>query len=87
MRGRQYIVIAAGGGKLGTKSGDAYVAGYTLSNDFPMVNPLQATRNGEDVFVLKLNPAGDGLLYSTFLGGTGTDEPYGIALDASRRKK
>ena len=26
VRGKQYIVIAAGGGKLGTKSGDAYVA-------------------------------------------------------------
>ena len=24
--GRQYVVIAAGGGKMGTKSGDAYVA-------------------------------------------------------------
>ena len=29
VRGRQYVVIAAGGGKLGTKSGDAYVA-FTL---------------------------------------------------------
>lgn len=26
MRGKQYVVIAAGGGKLGTKTGDAYVA-------------------------------------------------------------
>jgi quinoprotein glucose dehydrogenase len=26
VRGKQYVVIAAGGGKLGTKSGDAYVA-------------------------------------------------------------
>ncbi|MEO7682486.1 MAG: PQQ-binding-like beta-propeller repeat protein, partial [Gemmatimonadaceae bacterium] len=29
VRGNQYVVIAAGGGKLGTKSGDAYVA-YAL---------------------------------------------------------
>ena len=29
VRGKQYVVIAAGGGKLGTKSGDAYVA-FTL---------------------------------------------------------
>ena len=29
VRGKQYVVIAAGGGKLGTTSGDAYVA-YSL---------------------------------------------------------
>ena len=29
VRGKQYVVIAAGGGKLGTRSGDAYVA-YAL---------------------------------------------------------
>jgi quinoprotein glucose dehydrogenase len=32
VRGKQYIVIAAGGGKLGTKSGDAYVA-FALPQD------------------------------------------------------
>jgi quinoprotein glucose dehydrogenase len=31
VRGKQYVVIAAGGGKLGTKSGDAYVA-FALPN-------------------------------------------------------
>lgn len=37
----------------------------------------------EDAFVTKLNPSGTGLVYSTYVGGTGQEEAYGIALDAS----
>ena len=37
----------------------------------------------EDAFVTKLNPSGAGLVYSTYLGGTGEDEGYSIALDSS----
>jgi plastocyanin len=67
-------------------SGNAYVAGFTYSTDFPTVNPLQATFGGgqDDAFVAKLNPAGSALLYSTYLGGSGDDEAYAIALDASQ---
>jgi uncharacterized protein (TIGR03437 family) len=35
----------------------------------------------EDAFVTKLNPSGDGILYSTFLGGSGKDMAFAIALD------
>lgn len=37
----------------------------------------------EDAFVTKLNPSGSGLVYSTYLGGTGQDESYAIAIDSS----
>jgi photosystem II stability/assembly factor-like uncharacterized protein len=37
----------------------------------------------EDAFVTRLNPSGTGIVYSTYLGGTGQDEAYGIAIDLS----
>ncbi len=62
--------------------GDAYVAGFTLSTDFPTRNPLQpANGGGYDAFVSKINPAGSTLMYSTYLGGSGDDGGYGIAVD------
>jgi hypothetical protein len=65
-------------------SGDAYVTGYTSSDDFPTVNPLQASNHGDfDVFVAKLNSDGSALVYSTYLGGSGVDYGYGIAVDSS----
>jgi hypothetical protein len=64
-------------------AGNAYVTGGTQSTDFPTVNPLQAGNlGGYDGFVAKLNPAGNALLYSTYLGGTGDDTFYGIAVDS-----
>jgi hypothetical protein len=55
-------------------SGNVYVTGVTLSNDFPTANPFQpisdhgaATGNG-DAFVTKLNTTGSALVYSTYLG-------------------
>jgi hypothetical protein len=51
--------------------GNAYVSGLTMSSDFPVVNPYQAAKKGgDDAFVAKLNPAGNTLLYSTYLGGS-----------------
>jgi len=66
--------------------GQAYVAGYTTSPDFPTVNPLQPTFNGfQNGFIARLNPAGSALLYSTFLGGGGEESAvaHGIAVDAA----
>jgi hypothetical protein len=63
-------------------SGCAYVAGLTSSPNFPVVNPIQAARaGGNDVFITKFNAAGSALVYSTYLGGTGSDNGYGIAVD------
>ncbi|MCL6599008.1 MAG: SBBP repeat-containing protein [Alicyclobacillus macrosporangiidus] len=65
-------------------SGFAYVTGFTDSPDFPTQNPFQgALAGGIDGFVTKLSPAGNTLLYSTYLGGSGDDEGFGIAVDAS----
>jgi uncharacterized protein (TIGR03437 family) len=71
-------------------AGNAYVMGNTCSTDFPTVNAFQAQYGGgefaRDAFVSKLNPAGTALIYSTYLGGSGSenDENLGaIAVDAN----
>jgi len=70
-------------------TGNAYIAGYTFSSDFLTVNvpattPIQGTiGGGADAFVAKLKPDGSGLLFSTFVGGTGDDRAFGVALDSS----
>ncbi len=61
-----------------------YVAGQTTSNNFPTVNPFQATLNGTaDAFISKLSPDGSGLIYSTYLGGTNSNSATAIAVDSS----
>jgi len=62
---------------------NAYVVGYTDSSNFPTAVPLQASRNGagNDAFVSKLNAAGSALAYSTYLGGSGGDVAYDVAVD------
>jgi len=65
-------------------TGAVYLAGYTSSSDFPRTNPLQNLNGGgNDAFVAKLNAAGNALVYCTYLGGTGDDRAYGIAVDAA----
>jgi RHS repeat-associated protein len=71
--------IAVGG------TGNAYVTGRTMSNDFPTTTGAYDTSyntNG-DVFVVKLNAAGTDLSYATFLGGGDVDEGYAIAVDGT----
>ena len=63
-------------------NGSAYVTGSAYSTDFPMVNPIQATSRGNSAFVAQFAPDGRSLLFSTYLGGTGDDRGYGIAVDA-----
>lgn len=68
-------------------AGNAFVAGWTRSTDWPTVNPLQAANRaqpfGRNGFVSKLNAAGTQLLYSTYLGGTINDLIEGLAIDGS----
>jgi hypothetical protein len=69
-------------------SGNAYVAGWTTSTDFPTAGtPLQGARIGTwDCFISKVNPSGTGLAYSTYLGGNeggGLDVCRDIAVDSS----
>lgn len=60
----------------------AYVTGDTFSDDFPTVNPYQASREGNtyDVFVSKFSTSGSLILYSTYLGGSEDDQGRGIAV-------
>jgi hypothetical protein len=75
-------------------SGSAYVCGVTSSPDFPVTpNALQPVYGGTGVhgvdginnmgdgFVIKLDPMGSTLLYSTFLGGTGDEVATDIVVD------
>ena len=65
-------------------TGAAYLAGFTESNNFPTANPAQNFNAGSnDVFVAKLSPDGTGLVYCTYLGGSGDDRAYGIAVDTA----
>lgn len=64
-------------------AGSAYVTGFTRSTDFPLQSPLQGTNQGGpfgDAFITKLSPSGSSLVYSTFLGGSGTDQGIVIML-------
>lgn len=65
-------------------AGQAYVAGYTASANFPTTpGALDSTLGGPiDAFVLKFDSTGSGLVYSTYLGGTNVDVATSIALDA-----
>ena len=65
-------------------SGNIYLTGETFSTDFPTtVGALQTSSGGgNDAFVMKLNPAGPNLVYSTYFGGSGFESAKGIELDA-----
>ncbi|MGI8550221.1 MAG: SBBP repeat-containing protein [Dehalococcoidia bacterium] len=73
--------------------GNAYLVGQTTSTDFPTCpgsdsrcagpgTALQPAAGGArfDAFVAKLSPDGTKLLYSTYLGGSGSDQGFGIAV-------
>jgi hypothetical protein len=65
--------------------GNAYVAGFTTSTDFPILNAFQRANAGSyDIFVTELNAAGKALIYSTYLGGSGDEFIGGIAFDRQR---
>jgi len=66
-------------------SNRAYVTGSAQSPDFPVKDGgFQTTRRGSsDAFVTKLQADGAGLIYSTFLGGSGGDGGNSIAVNAA----
>lgn len=65
-------------------AGNAYVAGYTSSQNFPQASAVQATFNGlYDAFISEMNFAGNGLVFSSFYGGSGSDAVNAIALDTN----
>jgi hypothetical protein len=64
-------------------SGFLYVAGNTDSSDFPIVgNASQTTYGGNsDVFVAKIDPVGQDIVYSTYIGGSSNESLGGLAVD------
>ena len=88
--GNQLIFCTYLGGSLDNRAlavtvdrwNNIYVAGTTSSPDFPAWKPLQAELQGpQDAFIAELNPAGNALVFSTFWGGSGVEQAYGIATD------
>jgi hypothetical protein len=63
--------------------GNAYFAGYTHSTDFPTLPAARgnSAKGGLDAFVVKLDPAGQHILYSVILGGSSYDAATALAID------
>lgn len=63
-------------------NGAAHVGGITISTDFPVHNAYQTELGGfDDAIVTRLSEAGSSLVYSTYLGGSGGEGAFGIAVD------
>ena len=75
-------------------AGNAFIAGGTISTNFPVKNPIAGGNKisgtmdrtiklyPTDIFVAELDLSGSNLLYSTYLGGSRAEAAFGIALDA-----
>jgi hypothetical protein len=81
-------------GGSGNEAGESYTAAdpagnsifvnWDFSDDFPLVAPILTTRPGSfDMVIAKVSADGSHLVYSTFFGGTGGDQPTGLAVDAA----
>jgi hypothetical protein len=69
-------------------AGSTYIAGYTFSSSYPATpsafqSVCTACPNGPTVFVTKLNSTGTAEIYSTFIGGSSYNQPFGMAVDAN----
>lgn len=78
------------GGIAVDSAGNAYVTGTTTSKNFPVTSgvfqhdcKLKSDGSCASAFVTKLNALGTGVLYSSYLGGHGTQSGLGIALNSS----
>ena len=60
--------------------GHAFLTGITTSTDFP---GAAGSSGGIDAFLTKLDSTGSSLLYSRYIGGSGEDIAYGIAVDSA----
>lgn len=64
-------------------NGSPILTGITQSASFPLKNPIQTEFKARvwTAFMTKLSSDGRALIYSTYLGGTGVDSSYAVALD------
>lgn len=89
--GNSYATTAVTQGIAIDSEGSAYVTGTTQSNDFPVQNPYMntpakstASYSIEDTaFVTKFSPDGSSLVYSTYLGGSDSDNGMAITVDSA----
>jgi hypothetical protein len=74
-----------GGGIALDDAGGVYIAGLTDSDDFPILNAVQAVKNGvtRDAFITKLAAADGSLMFSTYFGGSRSDEIHDITLNST----
>ncbi len=68
-----------------TDAGTAFVCGETSSSDFPTIaSDYDSTYNGStDAFVCRFYTNGATIVLSTYVGGSGSDRAFGLALDPS----
>lgn len=63
-------------------SGRVLVAGWTDSTNFPVVNAFRSRGGGVDAFLVRYNAAGTAIEFATYLGGSGDDRAFAVAVDA-----
>ena len=66
-------------------AGNVYIVGFTSSDNFPMKTATYPDYKGggADAFLTKLSGNGQQFLYSTYLGGSGYDDAFGVAVNAA----
>ena len=67
--------------------GSAYIAGFTTATNFPtaQVAAQPQLAGNTDGFLAKVDTTGSQLVYSTYLGGSGNEQIYGLAVDSALR--
>lgn len=66
--------------------GNAYICGSANSSSYPVTTgTFDTVYNGgaDDAVITKLKPNGKSLIYSTFLGGAGDDQAYGLTINST----
>lgn len=66
-------------------SGRITIYGSTQSSNWPVTgDPVQSSLEGvSNLFLTRLDPVGGALLFSTYIGGSGTDSAGGMVIDAN----
>jgi fibronectin type 3 domain-containing protein len=68
---------------ISVRDGEAYVGGMTRAKNFPIIGGVQSRNGGEaDGFVARIVASGDAVVYSTYVGGEGSDWVRALAIDS-----